>query len=149
VWSNLVYGYDLLHYKYVHEGTTIIDLYAAPQIALALFDLDVRLRRTSPVPGSPIGGHASSLGIGLGGRIGVDLFEHVPLGFEITELPGPVGVSSPRLRLWERIRAFAGVRFWNVEAEVGYRLQASHIQGDARGADMRFTGVDFSLGVRF
>jgi hypothetical protein len=148
IWSNLVYGYEF-RYRFAPDKDWPFEIYAAPEISWGLIDEDVRIRRVAPTPTNELGGHATAWAFGIGARAGVDLFDHFLLGAEFTELPGTWGVSSPRLRLWERVRAYAGVRFFHVELQIGYRLQASHLQGDARGTDMRLIGFDTSLGVSF
>ena len=75
------------------------------------------------------------------------VLDHFFVGGDI--VPAAFSPSSPSLTLAERYHVFLGVRFFHLVATVGWREVATQALGNGRATDTRFSGVDFSLGVRF
>jgi hypothetical protein len=146
LWGGLHYGF---------EGrlrlSKIVDVSVSPTFGFGFFDLDARVKQIFPRTSPGLGGHATSFVLAPGARFEVELLDTVRAGLE-----GEIGltglhfaVSTPHVNLWERVRVYFGVTISYVDLTVGWRLAATHLEGDGAAMDMRLTGVDATLGFRF
>ena len=146
VWGGLHYGYEIRVKLF-----DFLDLAASPTLGFGFFTLDAYVKRVLPTFTTDLGGNAAAFVITPGARLQVEAFDVVRVGCDLeTGLTGlRFAVSTPHVDLWERVRVYLGVTFFNVDLTVGWRLMATHIEGDGKAVDLRLRGVDASLGVRF
>lgn len=146
VWGGLHYGYEV-RVRFLDD----FDAALSPTFGFGFFDLAADVKRILPEPTTNLGGHASAFVLTPGARLSVEAFDAVRVGADLEiGLTGlRFAVSTPHVDLWERVRVFLGVTFFNVDATVGWRLMATHVEGDGRAVDIRLRGIDVSLGVRF
>ncbi len=102
----------------------------------------MRVRRLFPAIGPELGGDQTKFVVAPGARLGVELWEVVKLGCDVEWLPN-YGEE------WERVRAYLAVRFFGVEASVGYRYVNTSAKTHGDTSDVKLRGVDFALGFRF
>jgi hypothetical protein len=146
VWGGLHYGYELRVKLF-----DFLDLAASPTFGFGFFDLRADLQRLAPTVTPVLAGNASAFVLTPGARLLVEAWDLVRVGCDLeTGLTGSaLAISEPYTNLWERIRVYAGVNVFGVDATIGWRLFATHVAGSGDGVDLRLRGLDASLGVRF
>jgi hypothetical protein len=146
VYGGLHYGYEIRVKLF-----DFLDLAASPTFGFGFFTLDAYVKRVFPTPTTDLGGNAASFVLTPGARLQVEAFDVARIGCDLeTGLTGlRFAVSTPHVDLWERVRVYLGVTFFNIDLTVGWRLAATHIEGDGKAVDLRLRGIDASFGVRF
>lgn len=151
LWGRVHYGYEL-RWRFRPLEDLPIDLYVSPTLGMGVYDLDVHVRRIAPSPTGDLGGSMTAWVVAPGVRAGIEVLDALRAGVDVEWLPGVGGelrVSTPHVEEWERLRVFAGVRVFALEATVGYRYLNTSVDGGGRNSDIKLRGLDFSLGVRF
>ncbi|MBI3722643.1 hypothetical protein HY251_01615 [bacterium] len=151
LFGRVFYGYELryrLHLPHDVSSDFPIELAGALTYGATIVDVDVRLRRVTPNPSPQAGGHILTWYLSPGLRVSIDFLDMFGIGVDYG-IPGVISPTLERVTLTDRVRVFGGAHFGWFEATVGWRLVAMHVNGGGRGLDTRFTGIDFSLGVRF
>src|SRR5579872_696035 len=146
IWGGLHYGYEVRVRLF-----DALDLAASPTLGFGWFDVEAKAQRLFPQFTTVLGGHATAFVITPGARLQVEAFELVRVGADLeTGLTGlRFAVSTPHVELWDRVRVFVGFNYLGIDATFGWRLAATHIEGDGKAVDLRLRGFDASLGVRF